>query len=683
MRMEIISVVLWRRGHASPPRILSFEPGIVNVIPGGNDRGKTTIMHMIEYCLGEPGCSIAREPQLRGAVEWVGLHLRLPSAGPDQEPEVLVARRVADLEHEERDFTNDYFLVQGRGLRPAAQLPRPSAGGGRQVLSELSRLAGLDEVNLLEEREDPTRATGPGQASISVHDLTPLLLVPSETLISRADILFMKHVPPHMVKRILPYSIGIVGAAELARSREIVDERRRRGQSERELAPVRYALTHLDKAMRLTLGKARAAGADVPNVLPARLEQLVELLRSAQSQLPTQVPATVPEGLTDERRAELTHLEQEIARLNGEIVLLEQQRAALDKVARAAPRYTEGLTQIERGFWGLAETEEQFTHAERCFVCGSAEGVSGAMYADFSETISAIRAEVHAFDGVSEQSEAVVQERARIGGEIKKLKERLSELRRGGEQIRAMLPEHQRFSEAALQLAVLQSDIARLLHDEWAELAPYAARELELRRIGDGIQSLEDDLKAQRQLSRDGRREVQETLNTAILDYARIMELVGPEGRVEFNPSSISLRVDRDGRDVLELREVGGSGKHVGYKVAVLLALHERFIDVRHSPVPSFLFLDAPGSADSGRADRNTPSSETDEQRALTESMTSAIFFALNKAMERTHGRLQVIVTTRDGQDEMWSGLPRVHRVKSWDETGGYLVPLEWLEGLD
>lgn len=681
MRMEILSVVLWRRDHASPPRVLSFEPGIVNVVPGGNDRGKTTIMRVIEYCLGEPGCSIAREPQLRGAVEWYGLHLRLPSVGPGDEPELLIARRVADLERDERDFTNDYFMIRGTRIQPGAERPRPNAEGGRRVLEELAEVTGLDEINLLEEHDDPTRITGAGQERISVHDLTPLMLVPSETLGETADILFMRRVRPPMVRRILPYSIGFVGGAELARSREIVDQRRRRTQSERALAPVRFSLARLDKAMRLTLGKARAAGADVPNVLPQRLDQLAGLLRSAQGQLPSQLPAAVPEALTEESRVELTHLEQEIARLNDEIVLLEHQRAALDSVARAAPRYTEGLRRIDQGFWGLAETEEQFTHAERCFVCGSTEGVSGELYADFSETMSAVRAEIMVFDGVSEQSEAVVRERSRIGGDIKKLKSRQGDLRRAGEQIRATLPEHQRFSEAAIQLAVLQSDIGRLLSDDWLELTPFADQELEARRIGEGIQHLEEDLREQRQLSREGKREAQDTLNAAILDYARIMGLVGPDGSVEFNPNSITLKVDPDGRDTLNLSEIGGSGKKVGYKVAVLLALHERFIDVKHSPVPSFLFLDAPGSADSGRPDEERPADETDEQRALTEAMTSSIFLALNKAMERTHGRLQVVVTTRDGQDEMWSGLPRVRRVASWDETGGYLVPLEWLEG--
>lgn len=83
----------------------------------------------------------------------------------------------------------------------------------------------------------------------------------------------------------------------------------------------------------------------------------------------------------------------------------------------------------------------------------------------------------------------------------------------------------------------------------------------------------------------------------------------------------------------------------MGYHVAVLLALHEHFLTVTHSPVPQFLIVDQPSQAFFPEASRPAkakaaanpePSMSSDDMARVHQ-----IFAALAEASARTKNRLQ------------------------------------------
>jgi hypothetical protein len=56
MHFQILKLVLWSKaGH--PPRVVEFEPGMVNVISGASKTGKSAVIPIIDYYLE---CAMAR-----------------------------------------------------------------------------------------------------------------------------------------------------------------------------------------------------------------------------------------------------------------------------------------------------------------------------------------------------------------------------------------------------------------------------------------------------------------------------------------------------------------------------------------------------------------------------------------------------------------------------------------------
>ncbi len=57
MHFQVLKVILWSKA-GFPPRIVNFEPGMVNVISGSSKTGKSAVIPIIDYCLASGKCSI-------------------------------------------------------------------------------------------------------------------------------------------------------------------------------------------------------------------------------------------------------------------------------------------------------------------------------------------------------------------------------------------------------------------------------------------------------------------------------------------------------------------------------------------------------------------------------------------------------------------------------------------------
>ncbi|WP_374550953.1 hypothetical protein [Sphingobium yanoikuyae] len=56
MHLQILKLILWSKdGH--PPRIVSFEPGMTNVISGASKTGKSAVIPIIDYASPRPSAA--------------------------------------------------------------------------------------------------------------------------------------------------------------------------------------------------------------------------------------------------------------------------------------------------------------------------------------------------------------------------------------------------------------------------------------------------------------------------------------------------------------------------------------------------------------------------------------------------------------------------------------------------
>lgn len=75
MKFYIKAIHLWKANNAES-RILKFEPNKINVITGGTGTGKTTIIHIINYCLLTSKPKIP-SPHINDTIEWYGLNFKI------------------------------------------------------------------------------------------------------------------------------------------------------------------------------------------------------------------------------------------------------------------------------------------------------------------------------------------------------------------------------------------------------------------------------------------------------------------------------------------------------------------------------------------------------------------------------------------------------------------------------
>src|SRR5471032_524032 len=102
MYFQILKVILWPRRTDTPPRIVEFEPGIVNVISGASKTGKSAVIPIIDYCLGSGKCRIP-VGTIRNACSWFGVVIET------LEGQKLLARR----EPGEAQQTGEMYVLEG------------------------------------------------------------------------------------------------------------------------------------------------------------------------------------------------------------------------------------------------------------------------------------------------------------------------------------------------------------------------------------------------------------------------------------------------------------------------------------------------------------------------------------------------------------------------------------------
>ncbi len=106
MYFQIRSVVLWPRDSSFEPRVVSFEPGMTNVVMGGSRTGKSAIIPIIDYCLAARSCAIPKKV-IRTSCAWFGIVVET------KQGQKLFARREPGEQH----TSDEMFSMEGREIQ--------------------------------------------------------------------------------------------------------------------------------------------------------------------------------------------------------------------------------------------------------------------------------------------------------------------------------------------------------------------------------------------------------------------------------------------------------------------------------------------------------------------------------------------------------------------------------------
>ncbi|WP_274349647.1 hypothetical protein [Xanthomonas campestris] len=101
MSIQILDIVIYHAGRK--PRIISLKPGQVNIITGESGTGKSSLITIVDYCLGSGTCEIPHGIMAK-TIHWYGLRLT------DGTEEHFVARRAPD---KGKTTTGDAYYITG------------------------------------------------------------------------------------------------------------------------------------------------------------------------------------------------------------------------------------------------------------------------------------------------------------------------------------------------------------------------------------------------------------------------------------------------------------------------------------------------------------------------------------------------------------------------------------------
>ncbi len=655
MRFQIKQVVLWPKDRNLARREVHFAPGMVNVITGASQTGKSAIVPIIDYCLGSGRCAIPVNI-IRNNTAWFGVLLETPRG------ELLLARR----EPGELQSTGDMFIAEGKTV----EVPQTIDGKNTNVDFVKSY---LDEISGLSSLDFEATGSGTFRSRPSFRDLAAFNFQP-QNIIANPDVLFFKaDTVEHREKlrTIFPYVLGVVTADVLAKRYRLEELKREERRLAREIDGLKSTSDRWLADLQLNIARARELGLVSPGTRSTMPQaEAIRLLRTVAAgngeQLAT---SSISINSTLEELTELRNQEQE---LSLELTRLRQRWIEMSRLRRAAIEYREALQVEEERLgisrWLLSESHDQ----SDCPVCGSDMAHTKSHLEQLVQSLEQIEGTRSSFRTLPATFD---REYARVRSRITKQSDELSSVqhRIQGLQTRSDEGRRARYTEVSATKFTgrLEADLAlfdRMNQDE----------ELLKRREALGIEIRDLMVEVDERALKERERRALLLLTGFMAKLLPDLGVERPDDPVSLSLVELTLRIKNLNRED-SLWEIGSGSNWLAYHLANILALHEYFLDQAVSPVPTFLVLDQPSQVYFPTKLAARPMELNSDPKLSDDDVlrVRAIFHLLAKVCGKTKNRLQIIVLDHAG-DSVWGEIPTVNLVEEWRD-GTKLVPTKWL----
>lgn len=664
MKAKISKIVLWPKRIGESPRVIKFKMAGVEVITGQSQTGKSSLISIVDYCLGGDKCSIP-VGEIRDAVEWFGLVLKFPKS------EMLVARRNPGLQ----SATNEMYLEEAPLLQLRDELE--SNSNSTAVINRLNQIAGLPTLPLAD-TDESTFGGRPSFRDTAAFQFQPQHIVANpNTLFFKADT--FEH--QEKLKYFFPFILGAIDGQTL-------EIRRQLRSAEAELKLKREQLEDRRKRSSVWLqdfqtfySQARESGLLHNSPDPAadwHVETFVRYLQPVPGVLKQQGMPKVERGATQRmakeiaaRRKEEESITQGIADRRRKLTKVEQLRSSTDSYSKALSVQSGRLEPLH---W----FSERVANNHSCPVCGTESETAKDEVHRLAELAKRVESSIGTVENVND---VLDKEATLLGEQLRKLEEDLSSLRTHLEALESRSEELKSQRQSMREIYTFGGRLEEALRNYHAADRGSA--------LSEAIAKLEQkivQLRGQVDQSAIYRKQeaALDAISKAIRHYTKILGVEHFERPARIDIKNLMLVIDGPHGRRDQLWEIGSGANHMGYHIATLLALHEHFLSVSHNPVPQFLIIDQPSQAffPEGwppRAAQGEKSNEAEPPMPSDDiARVNSIFRALSEASIRTKNRLQIIVI--DHADEItWQGVSNVTVAQRW-RGGEALIPRYWLK---
>jgi len=650
MYFQLRQVILWpRRGNE--PRVVKFEPGMVNVISGASKTGKSSVIPIIDYCLGADKCAIP-VGVIRETCSWFGVLI------DTVEGQKLLARR----EPGELKSSGEMFLLEAPEIEPPQEIQAKNQNV-EYVKAMLNRLAGLSNLQFEPGTEDRFKFRP------SFRDLMAFLFQP-QNIVANPDVMFFKaDTTEHRekLKTIFPYVLGAVSPEVLQARHELDRLQRLLRRKESELKARQDSGAAWQREGFAWVRLAIEYGLLPPHtVVPNDWPSTVDLLRAAlQGDTRSAAPTLASMDAIMTRLTELRATESKL------VASLNQSRQRLHELRRldeSSDSYGNGL-RIQRDRLGLSAWIRGLASERPAAVLEPSEA-GRARIDQLCEALEGVELRLRSHPGVAES----------LGRETLRQREAVDSLLGELAAVRQEIRTLEGQSEEARKITTRGEELSRFLGRLQEALRLYEAADTSSALSGE-IAALRVQVEALVKFvsERDIGRKLENALDTIQEISSRLIpQLDGewPDAPIRLIIQELTVKVIRGTRDDY-LWEIGSGANWLAYHVALTLALQGYFLRLPHHPVPGLLIYDQPSQVYFPARKTENPTIEEPEPKWENEDVVAVrkVFTLLNNIINRTDGRLQIVVLDH-ADEEVWGELRNVHLVEEWRGKG--LVPTTW-----
>jgi hypothetical protein len=625
-------------------RRLDFKPGELNILTGKSKTGKSTVLDIVDYCLGRNEVRLPSGRQI-DAISWFAVIVQIGRG------RVMIGRPNPGT-----DRTNQAMLVVGDERLDFLPMSDLQSNVDSTLLREqLSERIGVEQYRV---EPAPNRLTNPFDVSIRQ---ALFLCFQKQTEIASQEYLFHRQSESYVrdaIKDTLPYFLGATGPEEASLRRRVLVARRLLRRAERDLALAQdedasynsrtAALAEESLALGLAPGSANG---DVVGVLRRALGPVGSNLSTEDTGAEE---GQNRDGLFADRRT----IREQLRRTDDELSLTRQVISEVDKVVSEAEIQAGRLSAV-----GIIPHRED-VDTGICPLCEQGLAEPDPTVSELLELQNALRLGLDASATSQPRRQTV-----------------LAEL----EARRADLVEQLRINTLALEAAETIERIEvdqQNLHERRIFLRGRITQELARRGEGDdGVEELERLVRErQDRVSALEALQDQVDVESALRDILNAIseDMTLWAQRLELEHSENQVRLDLGGPAVVvltpagrrPLTRIGSAENWIGYHLVAHLALH-RWLAIQERPVPRFLMLDQPSQA-------FFPEEVADGSQIVDADWEAVRrqFMLLRDVVQDLEGELQIIVCDHANLLDNWF---QECLIGNWRD-GEALVPTEWFE---
>jgi hypothetical protein len=667
MNAKIKHVILWPKDSAKQKRVVKFDLEKVNVISGESHKGKSALVHIIDYCLGSGKCSIP-VGEIRNKTEWFGVHLICAKT------ELLILRR----EPGSQFSTTEMIMIEQVDPIDIETLANAQNFKTNKdaVVNRLNQIAGLSTERF--DFENPKNHFG---GAASFRDTAAFQFQPQHIVANPFALFYKADTFEHQqkLKTIFPLIIGAVNNEALAIEREIKDIELQMRKVQSELSAKKQAVNSWLNNLKslysrsIQLGLLKDSGGNTENFDSERYLFFLNQVIADFKNNPIPIYSAGSSEADIELQTDLLQIER---RVQNELGLRKIRLSKLQSLNNSSTLYKETVTVQQKRLEPVSWFKKKITD-EYCPFCESKNSTAQkqiGVLENYTERLGVIS------NAVNTKDVNLDKEIADIKSEIRGLEKDLNGNR---EVLRDVLSRSNEENNNRQSIEEIYKFIGRLEQGIENVISTEIDGKLDaqIKEYQNSISELNDRLRIIR--SQNSQENILKKISILISHYVALLDIDRPLDPVELDVNNLTLKIlSTESNRSDFLWEVGSGANWMGYHLSAIFALHEHFLSLPSNFVPSFVFIDQPSQVyfpkDMPVIDSDIKTFEEFKSKSDDLTQTRKIFVSASDCLTRTDKQLQIIIVEH-APEITWQGIENIHLVEEWSGDKA-LIPKEWFE---